>query len=214
MNIKKTRNKFLINRVIRFLILSDLFILSGWGMTSPIFAIYVTEQVKMAGIETVGLASTVYLLLKSGLQVPLASFMDKVRGERDDFLAMVIGSVIICLVPLLYILVRTVPQLFVIQAIYGIGGALSYPSWLALFTRHVDKQKEAWEWSLYYTAIDLSGAGVAALGGFLAKYWGFKPLFLLVFGLSFLGTVVLFKIQSDLKRPRVSPPQAHLKMAG
>jgi len=70
MNTEKTRDKFLLNRVIKFLILSDLFILSGWGMTSPIFAIYVTEQVKVAGIETVGLASTVYLLLKSGLQVP------------------------------------------------------------------------------------------------------------------------------------------------
>jgi len=148
--------------------------------------------------------------LNQVFKFPLASFIDKIRGERDDFLAMVIGSIIICLVPLFYILVKTVPQLFVIQAIYGIGGALSYPSWLALFTRHIDKEKEAWEWSVYYTTIDFSGAGVAALGGFLAKYWGFRPLFLLVFGLSLLGTAALFKIRDDLKKPKAYPPPAQL----
>jgi len=189
-----------VNRVISFLTISDFFILSGWGLVSPIFAIFVTQQVKGAGVEAVGLASTIYFLLKSGLQVPLANIIDKIKGEHDDFLAMMVGTVIMSIVPLLYIFVRNVPQLFLVQALYGIGGALSYPSWLALFTRHIDKDKEGWEWSLYYTTADLSGAGAAAIGGYLAKYLGFHWLFILVSILGFVGCLTLLKIRPDLKR--------------
>jgi MFS family permease len=190
-----------INRVIVWLAASDFFILSGWGLVGPIFAVFITEQIPGAGLEVVGLASTIYFLLKSGLQVPLANLIDKIRGERDDFLAMFIGSLLISAVPLFYIFIRNVPQLFLAQALYGIGGALSYPSWLALFTRHIDKNREGWEWSLYYTSIDLSGAAAAAIGGYLAQYFGFKKLFLLVSFFSFLGCLALLKIRPLLRQP-------------
>lgn len=188
-----------INKVITFLTLSDFFIVSGWALIAPVFAVYITGQIKGAGLEVVGLASTIYLLLKSGLQVPLANIIDKIKGERDDFLAMLIGSILIGIVPLLYIFVKTVPQLFLVQAFYGIGSALSYPSWLAIFTRHIDKKKEGWEWSFYYTMIDLSGAGMAALGGYVAGCLGFKYLFVLTSVLGFAGSLMLLKIRKYLK---------------
>jgi MFS family permease len=188
------------NRVISILILSDFFILSGWGLVGPIFAVFITRQIQGAGVEVVGLSSTIYFLLKSGLQLPLANLIDKIQGEKDDFRAMVIGSALTAVVPIFYIFIRNVPQLFVAQALYGIGGALSYPSWLALFTRHIDKNKEGWEWSIYYTVTDLSGAAVAAIGGYLAKYVGFNFLFILVAILNILGTVVLIRMRRDLKQ--------------
>lgn len=192
-----------LNRVITFLILSDFFILSGWGLVGPIFAVFVTEQVRGAGIEVVGLASTVYLLLRSGFQVPLANIIDKIRGEHDDFLAMISGALLMSLVPLFYVVINNVPQLLAVQALYGIGSALSYPSWLALFTRHINKNREGWTWSLYYTTTDLSGAAVAAIGGYLAKFVGFDYLFLLVGVFNLIGSLVLLKIRPDLKKPRV-----------
>jgi MFS family permease len=188
-----------VNRVITYLALSDFFIIFGWGLVNPIFAVFVTQQVKGAGVEAVGLASTIYFLLKSGLQVPLANIIDRIRGERDDFLAMVVGSLIMATVPIFYIFVKNVPQLFLVQAIYGIGSAISYPSWLALFTRHIDKNKEGWEWSLYYTTIDLSGAGAAAIGGYLAKYLGFHYLFILISLLILLGIIFLYQIRNEFK---------------
>lgn len=199
---RSVRFKLGVNRMVTYLILADFFIISGWGLIGPIFAVFITGQIKGAGIEAVGLASTIYFLLKSGLQVPLANIIDKIKGEKDDFLALLIGSFIISLVPLFYIFVKNVPQLFLAQAIYGIGGALSYPSFMALFTRHIDKQKEGWEWSLYYTTVDLSAAAVAAIGGYLAKYIGFNYLFLLVSILSFMGTALFLRIKKNLRLAR------------
>ena len=192
-----------INRVITFLIMADFFVIAGWGLVAPIFAVFVTEQIQGAGVEAVGLASTIYFLLKSGLQVPLANIIDKIKGEHDDFLALLMGSLVLTIVPLLYIFIKNVPQLFLVQALYGIGNALCYPAWLALFTRHIDKHKEGWEWSLYYTTIDLSGAAAAAIGGYLAKTVGFKYLFITVSILSFIGCLVFLKVKSGLKGPSV-----------
>lgn len=192
--------EFPINRVIRFLTLADILLLSGWGLVNPIFAVFVTGQIKGGNVEVAGLAITVFLLTKSLVQVPVAWLIDKKRGEIDDFLVMIAGSLIISLSAFLFIFAKTVPYIFLIQSFNGLGAALSYPSWMAIFTRHIDYRKEGFEWSLYYTAIDLGGALAAGFGGVVANYLGFQPLFLLVGLLSLLGTAFLFILYQDLWR--------------
>lgn len=194
-----TKKRRIINHVAQVLTTSDVLMLSGFGLISPIFAVFVTDQIRGASLTAVGLASTIYLLIKSGLQVPAAQLIDRIRGERDDFFLMLIGSLIISLTPLSYIFIRSVSQLFLAQAIYGIGGALSYPAWLAIFTRHIDKKRTGWEWSIYYSSIDLAGAATGGVGGFLAERFGFRSLFLLVSLVSFLGTFWLLKVYKSLK---------------
>ncbi|OGV89801.1 hypothetical protein A2Z41_03410 [Microgenomates group bacterium RBG_19FT_COMBO_39_10] len=191
---------FSINKVIRFLTISDILMLSGWGLISPIFAVFVTNQIQGGNVEMAGLAITVFLLTKCLIQIPLAWFIDRKKGEVDDFWVMIIGSLIISLTAFLYIFARTVSHIFLIQVISGFGTALSYPTWLAIFTRHVDNHREGFEWSIYYTTTDLGGAVVAGLGGVIANYLGFQPLFLLVGLLSLLGTAFLFVFYGDLRK--------------
>ncbi len=191
---------FSINKIIRFLTISDILMLSGWGLINPIFAVFVTDQVQGGNVEMAGLAITVFLLTKCLVQIPTALVIDKKRGEIDDFWVMIIGSLIISLTAFLYIFARTVSHIFLIQVIGGFGAALSYPTWLAIFTRHVDNRREGLEWSLYYTTTDLGGALVAGLGGAIANYLGFQPLFLLVGLLSLLGTAFLFVFYRDLRK--------------
>jgi MFS family permease len=190
--------EFPINRVIRFLTISDILMLSGWGLINPILAVFVTEQIHGGNVEMAGLAITAFLLTKSLVQVPVAWLIDKKKGEIDDFWVMIIGSLIISLTAFLFIFARTVFHIFLIQVVNGFGAALSYPSWMAIFTRHVDSHKEGLDWSLYSTTTDLGGALVAGLGGVIANYLGFQPLFLLVGSLSLLGTAFLFVAYKDL----------------
>lgn len=191
---------FSINKIIRFLTISDIFMLSGWGLINPIFAVFVTNQVRGGNVEMAGLATMVFLLTKSLFQVPIAWIIDRKKGEIDDFWVMIIGSLIISLTAFFYIFARTVSHIFLIQFIAGFGTALSYPTWMAIFTRHVDNHREGFEWSIYYTTTDLGGALVAGLGGMIANYLGFQPLFLLVGFLSLLGTAFLFVFYRDLKK--------------
>lgn len=190
------------NDVIKILTISDLFILSGFGLIAPIFAIYLTNNIQGGNVEVAGIAATIFLLARSLGQLPAAYIVDKIKGEEDDYWSLIIGSIITSLVPLLYLVAKSPSHIYIIQLIYGLSQALTFPSWLAIFTRHIDKRKEGFEWGVYYTITDLGGAGVAAIGGMVAQSFGFKPLFLAVSILSFIGSFWLIYIKKYMLTAR------------
>ena|SRR3989338_179739 len=191
----KTILSFDTNDVIKALTISDLFILSSFGLIAPIFAVYLTDNIKGANLEVVGVAATIFLLTRSLGQLPVAYIVDKIKGEKDDFWVMVIGSLISSLVPLFYIIATETWHIYLIQLIYGLSQAFTYPSWLAIFTRHIDKKREGFEWGIYYTLTDLGGAVVAVIGGIVASSFGFTPLFIIVSVTSFMGSLWLMVIR-------------------
>lgn len=187
-----------INPIIKTLIFSDLLILSGFGLISPIFAVFITDQIKGGSVEIAGLAATIYLVSKSLGQIPVAEYIDRIKGERDDFKLMLFGSIGFSLVPFLYLFIKTPAQLCLVQLFYGLSAALTFPSWMAIFTRHIDAEKEGLEWGTYYTLTDLGGALTATVGGILAQNFGFKPLFVVVGILSLTGSLSLLAIKARL----------------
>ena len=169
-----------INKIIKILTFSDILMIGSFGLVAPIFAVFITDSIQGGNLGTVGIASTIYLLTKSVFQLFAAHIADGIKGEKDDFWAMFISSIIISLIPLLYLIISNTHELFIVQFIYGIAAAFSFPSWMAIFTRHIDKNSEAREWGIYYTLIDLSAAATAGIGGIVAYNFGFKPLFIIV----------------------------------
>jgi len=195
----KGRKRFDISKVVQFLTYSDILMMSGWGLVSPIISVFFSDQIIGGDVKFAGLASTVYFVVKSVTQIPIARMIDKHRGEKDDFWVMIAGSLLITLAAFLYMFASLPWHVYGIQMIYGLGGALSYPTWLAIFTRHVDKHKEGMEWSLYYTAVDVGGALAAGLGGFVAATFGYKLLFWLVGVGSLMGTMFLIGIKEEMR---------------
>jgi MFS family permease len=104
---------------------------------------------------------------------------------------MFLGTLLTAAVPIGY-LFSTVPwHIYVWQIVYALGMAMSLPSWLAIFTRHVDKGQEAFEWGLESTSIGL-GAGIAGgLGGIVSTYLGFPILFISVAVLNLISAICL-----------------------
>lgn len=200
MNKKSLKKKLIDNKVIKTLILSDIFILSGFGLISPILSVFFTDQIRGGGLGVAGLASTVYLVTKSALTLPIARYLDRKKGEEDDFAAMFWGSVLTSLVPFSYLVITTPIQVYAVQMIYGVGQALSYPSWLAIFTRHITKHKTGVSWGLYFTLTDVCGALTAGIGGALAAHFGFAPLFVLVGMVSLVGSSVLLLFYKELRK--------------
>lgn len=197
---RKKRKRFDINAVVQFLTYSDILMMSGWGLVLPIISVFFSGQIAGGDVKFAGLASTVYFIVKSVVQIPVARMVDKHKGEKDDFWVMVAGSLLISLSAFLYMFATTKAHVYGIQVLYGIGGALSYPTWLAIFTRHVDKNKEGLEWSLYYTSVDVGSALTAGLGGLLAASFGYQFLFWLVGVSSIAGTMFLIGIREEMKK--------------
>ncbi len=187
-----------VNKIIRVLVLGDVMFFSAFGLIGPIFAIFVTNQVAGATIATAGFAATINLLVRALLQMPVARYIDRHKGEKDDFIFMVAGSTLISIVPFAYFFVITPLHLYLAQAVLGLGGALANPGWYAIFTRHIDKNKEGTEWSLENIGVGLAAAGTAAIGGLLAQHFGFRNLFLIVGVLSLLGLVIQISLYSTV----------------
>lgn len=189
-----------INPVISALTVSDMFVLGGFGLMSPIFAVFITDNIEGGSIEVVGFSQMIYLLTSSLLQVPVAAIVDKVKGERDDFNLMFAGTAMSSIIILLYIFVKTPEQLYFVQFLYGLAMAIALPTWYAIFTRHLDKRHEGLEWGIYNTMTALFGAGAAALGGLIAFRFGFTTLFVMVSAISFSGSLLLLAVRKEMRK--------------
>lgn len=197
-----------INRVIKILIASDFLLQSGWGMAGPIFAIFLTNQIEGGNLRMVGFVAASYWITKSIIQPFLAKYLDKNHGEKDDFRFLVVGMYVANLVPLGYAFSSQPWHIFSLEIIRAIAMACVVPTWAAIFTRHIDKNKEAFSWSLESTGIGFAAGMAGALGGMIASFLGFQIVFVLVsvFGIAASSTLLLIRKNIFLKNgfaPRV-----------
>jgi MFS family permease len=191
-----------INKIIKVLITSDFFLNLGWGLLSPVFAIFILEKITTGGplgaAKIAGFAALSYWITKSFLEIPIGHFLDKRHGEKDDFWFMIVGTFITALVPIGYLFSSMPWHIYFFQIIHAIGMAMTLPSWLAIFTRHIDKGREAFEWSMETTSIG-AGAGIAGgLGGIMAGIFGFNVLFIFVSALTVISTILLLLVKNDV----------------
>ena len=200
-----------INKVIRFLIYSDFVLNSGWGLLGPVFAIFIVQNIAtgnaVEGAKIAGFASLTYWIVKSALQIPIGKNLDKNHGEKDDFRFMVFGTFLTGLVPFGFMVSSQAWHIYVFHVLHAIGMAMVIPSWSAIFTRHIDKGKEASEWSLRSTSLGF-GAGIAgALGGIIAGIYGFNIIFILVGSLSIISSLILLVIDKEIIDRDHIPPR-------
>ncbi len=198
----KLKHYFLqdINPVIRFLIISDTVLTGAAGLLGPIFALFIEDFIRGGNAAVAGVAAGIYLFTKSILQVPIAHAIDKIRGEKDDFWLMFVFTILIAFIPLLYLVIKTPLQLYLVQFLLGFLTAFTFPTYMAIFTRHIDTAKEGMEWGLYFTLTDLTSAALATVGGYVATTQGFHTLILVVVVVSFIGALLLWPIKAYIKR--------------
>lgn len=187
-----------LNKVIRILIASDFLLQSGWGLIGPIFAIFLTQQVKGGSLEAVGFIAAVYWITKSCAQPFIARFLDIKKGEKDDFKTLIFGMYIANLIPLGYLFSTHISQIFLLEFIRGLAMACVIPTWAAMFTRHIDKGWEAFSWSIESTSIGFAAGFAAAFGGVMVSIMGFKIVFILVSVLGLAASSVLLLIRHRL----------------
>lgn len=187
-----------INHIIKSLIISYVIVLAGWGLITPLIAVFITDVVPNATITTVGFAMSIYALTRCILQLPIAWWLDKKKGEKDEFYALFFGYIVVGIAAVSYLFIQSILVLYIVQIIYGIGDALLYPAWGSLFVKHVDKKTAATENSLYQTGADLASAVSASLGAMMVALFGYNIVFLIVGVVTFLGSLLIFPMYKEL----------------
>ncbi len=189
-----------VNSFIESLILSDFLIFFGLGLLSPIFAIFISTHIRGGGhLEIIGLATAVYWAVRSATVIPMSRFMDRTDGESDEFIFLIVGSLLASFIPLLYIWAREPWHIYILQGLLAVGYSMAVPGWRILFTNHLDTGKIGYEWSLEDVAIGASTAISAYVGAVIAERFGFATLFVAISIVCFMGTLLLFPLRHQIK---------------
>lgn len=194
-----------INKIIKILIFYDLVFMLGWGLITPILAIFINNNIKGGNVQVVGIAAGIYWILKSIFQLPVGRFLDKNYREKDDYYFLVAGTLLTSLIPIGFIFATLPWHIYFLQIMHAFAMALVLPAWGAIFTRHLDKGKEAQSWALDSSFLGVATGVSGILGGIIAKFFGFNFLFIGVSIFSLISAFLCFLIRDDIlfERKRV-----------
>ena len=151
--------------------------------------------------------------------IPIGKYLDKKEGERDDLLAVIWGNILTALVALGYIFSRETWHIYFLQAVYGFGMALNIPAYTAIFSRHLDKGKEAYVWGFRGAATGIVIGIAEGVGGIIAHRFGFNVLFIAAAVIVLASAILLFLISKEMKKkdkgtvpilPGIIPKQVEL----
>ena len=188
-----------VNQVILIIILAEFILTTADALIGPLFALFVVQDMG-AAVTTVGFAIAIYWITKSIVQLFVARYLDKNHGEVDDYYSMLAGLLIVIVTIYSYYFVREVWQIYLLQFFLALGNSFVVPPFYAIFTRHIDKDREASEWAMR-SSFSL-GAGSAlggALSGLLAAAIGIRPIFLINGTLMLIGFFVLLFLGPYIK---------------
>jgi len=183
----------MMNRTMKLLMLSDIFVLTGFGLIQPILAIYINDGGLTGGtILSAGMASALFLFVKSLVQLPFGHYVDKQPGKSNW---LILGTLLMTAVPIIYLSANSIYHVYLAETIYGLGSGLAYPTWLGLWSANLDKGKESFQWSVYSTSTGLGTAATGAAGAALASHAGFAATFISAGLLCLLGCLALIVME-------------------
>lgn len=195
---------FSVNNAVRILLAYLFIVNASEGLFLPIIAVFITNTIAGATLATVGFSVVFYAVAKSVVQVPLASFIDKKKGEKDDFFVLFLGAIIGIFYAFGFLLIKESWHLFLLEAWGGVGAAFLMAAYYGIFARHVDKGNEGFEWSLFSVgALTVSAAFGGALGGVFADSFGFPALFVTAGISNTIATVLLLLLYPYLDGVRL-----------
>jgi MFS family permease len=180
---------------IRFLLVSNYLNLLGFGLFSPLYALY-AQHIGATPFQT-GAAWSVYTALQGVLIICFGRMEDKFGDKRK---LVVFGYFWLAFASLLFLLVDSPSALFVVLAVNAIGTSILFPSWKYIYTKNEDIGKEASEWSLFDGGNMLCYAAAALASGTLINLYGFRSIFIAMFFIQIIAAVLsmrLLKLSTD-----------------
>ena len=206
-------NKPLVNMAIKTLLIFVFLFNLAAGLYMPIIAIYITEHVIGATLTVLGISIAIYSIVKSIFQIPIAKRLDAKKGERDDFYVLLTGILLAILYSLGFLIIKNVSHLYMLQVLTGISDACIMASFFAIFSHHIDKDSQGFEWSLFSVGGQTLSAAVGGiLGGYMSFHYGFSSVFILAASFNIIAALILILLFPYVKNFRLAEDYKQLKI--
>lgn len=181
--------RFYKNPALKALLIADALTLSAQAMLVPIYAVFVQEvggDVLDAGITAAALA------FGSGVAALFAGrYADAMRDKKRP--------IIICYAVtaagfLLFTTITNIWYLAAIQVVMGLVRAFAEPAYDALYSTHLDKNREAEGWGAWEAMAYFVTAGGALAGAAIVSNTSFDMLFTVMAGLCTLSALYMISL--------------------
>lgn len=179
---------FKINPVVKAFIVSESLVWSAWNLISPIAAIFVINNVSGGSIQSAAFGYSLHLISRVIFELITGRLLIG-ASDKKKFTYIVVGLFILTISYLGFAFTSVLIMLYIFYLLFGVGVGIATPAKNSLFSVHLDKNKEATEWSFNDAAILLAAALAIIFGGFIATNFGFKPLFIIAATINLLGII-------------------------
>lgn len=183
------------NWIARCLLISESFYEFGVGLLGPIYAIFV-ENIG-GDLLTAGWAWATFSIVCGITLYSMGKFEDKLK--KDKWIA-VFGFILTSLGILGYSFVSSPWQLFLVQILLGFGWAFGTPAIDSLYAKNIDVKKMDSQWGAWEASMRIMQGFSAIIGAAIAYTFGFKVLFLVMFGFSLVSVFVVARLVWNEKR--------------
>jgi len=147
------------------------FSFNWFWINAPILSIFIKDNLGDGSVFAAGIAVMLFMVTKSLVQLPLSKIVDK--RKRDFRIKLVItGTLVVAVVPIIYIFSTQVIYIDLAQMIYDIGSGLSFPSWMALWSKNSAINRKSYDWSIYFSLTGIGTALAAVVGATIAGTFG------------------------------------------
>ena len=209
----QTLNNKKINKAIQVLLIFIFIFNIAAGLYMPIIAIYLNQNILGATLATIGVSIAIYSIIKSIFQLLIAKKLDNFKGEKTDFIFLLTGILLAIIYSLGFLYIKNVNHLYVLQILTGIADAAILASYYAIFSHHIDKDSQGFEWSLFsVVGLTVSAAIGSVIGGYLANTYGFKIIFILAAIFNSIAAIILITLFPYIKNFRHEKKYKNLKI--
>lgn len=174
--------------ILRTILIAQGFLIAAFAMFSPIYAIFVE---KIGGGILSASSSVAAFSIATGVMVYIISRWENHVKHLDKMVR--IAYALSAVGFLGYIFVQNIAQFILVQILLGLSVAIRVPALDTLYSRHTDRKRGISEWGNWESTAYIVSAFAALAGGYLAKMYGFRTLFVIMFISSIIALLSSWK---------------------
>lgn len=178
-------------QVFRILLIENAFFEFGAGLYGPLYAVFVQ---KIGGtIINTSIAWSIFLISLGVFGFIVSKYIDRFSIKKTTLTTSILHALLI----LSYAFVSQVWQLYLLQFLIGVIGAINFPVWDAWFTNMQEGKKRGGSFALMHATNNI-GRGLASLGGGLIVFYaGFQMLFIASGIFVLLSSLLLLNLKEE-----------------
>jgi MFS family permease len=160
----------------------------GWGVYSPLYAIYV---LKLGGDAfQVSLLWSVYALM-AGMLMIFFGWTENSRQFNSQKM-LVIGYLLFVVIAVALLFAKNITHFYIVQTMLAIAMGVMTPAARSTYAKAQKKGKESGQWGLFDGGNYILMAASAFVGGILYKLGGFQYIFLCMLAIQLLAGLFAF----------------------